>query len=114
MVDVSYAPERGDIVWLDFAPQAGREQSGRRPALTMSPMSYNAKVGLGLFCPITSKVKNYPFEVILPADFAVSGVVIADQIRSLDWRTRNASLIVSAPASVLAAVQARVEALLND
>ena len=87
-----YVPQRGDIVWLSFQPQTGREQAGRRPALVLSPAAYNAKVGLGLFCPITSRVKGYPFEVAIPPGLAVSGVVLADQVRSLDWRARRAEL----------------------
>ncbi len=114
MVESGSVPERGDIVWLDFAPQAGREQSGRCPALTLSPAPYDAKVGLALFCPITSRVKNYPFEVALPVGLAVSGVVLADQIRSFDWRTRNATFVALSPVSVLVAVQDYVEALLRD
>ena len=86
----SYCPKRGDVVWLSFIPQAGHEQEGRRPALTLSPEGYNSKVGLGIFCPITSQVKGYPFEVALPEGQKVSGVVLADQIKSLDWAARNA------------------------
>lgn len=85
-----YAPERGDIVWLAFTPQAGREQAGRRPALVLSPKSYNRKTSLALPCPITSRVKGYPFEVPLPAASPVRGVVLADQVKSLDWRARKA------------------------
>ena len=80
------APERGALIWLTFKPQSGREQAGRRPALVVSPSAYNSKVGLALVCPITSKVKGYPFEVPLPDGGPVQGVVLADQLRSLDWR----------------------------
>ena len=82
----SAAPDRGHVVWLTFNPQAGHEQAGRRPALVLSPKSYNAKVGLMLCCPITSRAKGYPFEVALPADLGIAGVVLADQVKSLDWR----------------------------
>jgi mRNA interferase MazF len=97
MVKETYSPKRGDIVWLQFDPQAGHEQAGRRPALVISPESYNSKVGLALMCPITSKVKGYPFEVVLPDDLKVTGAVLADQIKSLDWRTRQASFVCEVP-----------------
>lgn len=85
-----YIPARGDLVWLAFDPQAGHEQSGRRPALVISPAAYNRKVGLAIVCPITSRVKGYPFEVELPEGGEVSGVILADQVKSLDWRARRA------------------------
>ena len=88
----SYIPERGDIVWLDFNPQAGHEQRGRRPALTISYKEYNEKVGLGLFCPITNKVKGYPFEVDVGRK-KVSGCILSDQIKSMDWTVRNIEYI---------------------
>jgi len=78
-----YVPRRGDIVWLSFTPQAGHEQAGRRPALVLSPSAYNRKVGLALFCPVTSRVKGYPFEVTVPKGLSVAGVVLADQVKSL-------------------------------
>ena len=83
------APDRGDIVWLEFSPQAGHEQSGRRPAVVLSPLRYNAKVGLALVCPITSQAKGYPFEVALPERAKVAGVILADQVKSVDWRARR-------------------------
>jgi mRNA interferase MazF len=85
-----YVPDRGEVVWLDFTPQAGHEQAGRRPALVLSPAAYNGKTGLMLCCPITSRVKGYPFEVKLDPDAGVRGVVLADQVKSLDWRARGA------------------------
>ena len=88
-----HTPDRGEIVWLNFDPQAGHEQGGRRPAVVLSPHSYNKPSGLALFCPITNRAKGYPFEVPLPAGLAVTGVVLADQVRSLDWRSRQAVLI---------------------
>lgn len=84
-----YTPDRGDIVWLNFTPQSGHEQAGRRPAVVISPVAYNKKVGLALFCPITSQVKDYPFEVALPKNSKISGVILADQIKSLDWQARD-------------------------
>lgn len=92
-----YTPDRGDIVWILFNPQAGHEQAGRRPALVLSPKAYNAKVGLALLCPITSQVKGYPFEVTIPNGFEVSGVVLADQIKNLDWKARNAAFACKLP-----------------
>jgi mRNA interferase MazF len=109
----AYVPDRGDLVWLEFTPQTGSEQAGRRPALVISPKSYNGKVGLGLFCPVTSRVKGYPFEVLLPAGSGVTGVVLADQLKSLDWRARKAKLIERTSPDVLAMVTARLLPLLE-
>jgi len=92
-----YIPERGDAVWLDFNPQSGHEQAGRRPALVLSPKAYNQKVGLALFCPITSQIKGYPFEAEIPKGLKVKGVVLCDQIKSLDWKERNAAFICKIP-----------------
>ena len=113
MVGERYAPDSGDIAWLAFSPQAGREQAGRRPALVLSPRIYNRKTGLALFCPITSKVKGYPFEVSLPPRGTVTGVVLADQVRSLDWRARRATFACRVSAKTLGEVLARVETLLG-
>ena len=107
-----YVPERGDVVWLDFDPQAGREQAKRRPAVVLSPAAYNGRTSLALCCPVTSQVKGYPFEVALPAGRKVQGVVLADQVRSLDWRARNAAYLDVLPAPALAQVLARARALL--
>ena len=106
-----YAPDRGDLVWLTFDPRAGHEQRGRRPALVLSPKAYNALVGLGLFCPVTSQVKNYPFEVALPPKGKITGVVLSDQIRSLDWRARKAAFVGKAPAEIVEEVLAKVRTL---
>ena len=106
-----YVPERGDIVWLQFAPQPGHEQSGRRPALVISPRSYNGKVGLALFCPITSQVKGYPFEVVLPPGGKVAGAILCDQLETLDWRAREAKKFDIAPYLVLGDVLARIATL---
>ncbi len=90
---MTYAPERGDVVWITLQPQAGHEQAGRRPALVVSPLAYNRKVGLALLCPITGRAKGYPFEVAIPRGLPVRGVVLADQVKSLDWRARHAELL---------------------
>ena len=108
-----YVPDRGDLVWLEFTPQAASEQRGRRPALVLSPKAYNGKVGLALFCPVSSKIKGYPFEVQLPYGDTVSGVVLSDQVKSLDWRSRNAKLIGRVSSDVLTMVTARVLPLLD-
>src|SRR4030042_2917600 len=92
---VDYTPEQGDIVWLTLNPQKGHEQSGRRPALVLSPSSYNFKVGLAIFCPIASKEKGYPFEVRLPNKCKEQGVILIDQVKSLDWHSRYAEYICS-------------------
>lgn len=108
----AYVPDRGDLVWLEFTPQTGSEQAGRRPALVISPKAYNAKVGLALFCPVTSRVKGYPFEVVLPVGSGVIGVILADQLKSLDWRARKAKLIERASYELLVMVTARILPLL--
>ncbi len=107
------APERGDVVWLHFSPQSGHEQAGHRLAITISPRAYNAKVGLGLFCPITSQVKGYPFEVRFPEGCKTKGVVLSDQIKSLDWRAREATLFERAPAEVVDEVMAKIRTLIE-
>jgi mRNA interferase MazF len=105
-------PERGDLVWITFNPQAGHEQAGRRPAVVLSPASYNEKVGLALFCPITSQIKGYPFEVAIPQGLPVSGVILADQIKSLDWRARQADWIARLPPAVMEEVLGKLRAIL--
>lgn len=95
-------PDRGDVVWLDFNPRAGHEQAGRRPAVVLSPAAYNAKVGLALVCPITSHVKGYPFEVAIPEGAPAAGVILADQVRSLDWRARRAKVVDRVGTDVIA------------
>ncbi len=108
----TYIPDRGDAVWITLDPPAGHEQAGRRPALVLSPAAYNGRVGLALFCPITSRVKGYPFEVPLPAGSAVSGVVGADQVKSLDWRARKTTRIGTVSEDVVAEVLRRLQTLL--
>ncbi len=111
---MGYVPDRGDLVWLRFTPQAGHEQAGRRPAFVLSPRRYNARAGLALVCPVTSRVKGYPFEVRLPPGLAVEGVVLADQVRSLDWRARAAERIARAPDEVVEETIGKLLALLED
>jgi mRNA interferase MazF len=108
----AYVPERGDAVWITLDPQAGHEQAGRRPALVLSPSAYNGRVGLALLCPITSRAKGYPFEVPIPPGAPVSGVVGADQVKSLDWRARKAARIGAVPEETLAQVLQRLQTLL--
>ena len=109
-----YVPDRGDVVWLSFDPQVGREQAGRRPALVLSPKDYNGKVGLLLCCPITTRAKGYPFEVSIPAEAQVTGVILSDHVRSLDWRGRQAERITHLPDETLREVLDRIEAHLRD
>ena len=110
----AYVPERGDAVWITLDPQAGHEQAGRRPALVLSPSAYNGRVGLALLCPITNQAKGYPFEVSLPEELPVTGVVGADQLKSLDWRARKASWIGAVPKEVVAEVVRRLQTLLVE
>ncbi|MBI3973734.1 MAG: endoribonuclease MazF [Chloroflexi bacterium] len=105
-------PDRGDVVWISLNPQAGHEQAGRRPAVVLSPSAYNGKVGLALLCPITSQVKGYPFEVPIPSGLQVNGVILADQVKSLDWRARRAERVCTLPASTVAEVLRKLGALL--
>lgn len=109
-----YIPNRGDVVWLSLDPQAGHEQAGRRPALVISPASYNGKVGLAIFCPVTSQVEGYPFEVAIPSGLKVGGVILSDQVKNLDWRVRNARLICRLPQETTAEVLAKLETLLSS
>lgn len=108
-----YVPDKGDLVWLEFMPQAGREQSGRRPALTLSPRSYNGVRGMALFCPITSNIKGYPFEVALPSDAEITGAVLCDQVRSLDWRARWATFAGRSSPRVIEDVTEKIGLLLG-
>ncbi len=111
---IPYTPQRGDIVWLSFSPQAGHEQAGRRPGLVLSPAKYNGKVGLMLACPITSRAKGYPFEVEIPAGASVSGVILSDQLRSLDWRERHAEYVGKVDVGTLDNVRAKLDAVLYE
>jgi mRNA interferase MazF len=112
MVTKAYIPERGDIVWLDFNPQLGHEQRGRRPALVISYKAYNERIGLGIFCPITSKVKGYPFEVEIDLK-KIKGAVLSDQVKSLDWKERNIEYIERTSEKDLEEVIEKVEAIIK-
>ena len=109
----SYVPNRGDIVWISLNPQAGHEQAGRRPAVVVSPPAYNRKVGLALLCPITSQIKGYPFEVIIPQGLKLSGAVLSDQVKSLDWRARRAELICTLPRDTIVEVVQKLSTLIS-
>ncbi len=109
----NYVPARGDVVWITLNPQAGHEQAGRRPALVVSPLVYNKKVGLALMCPITNQVKGYPFEVLIPEGLPVTGVVLADQVKSLDWQARRAELICTLPKEAVRDVLNKIKLLLE-
>jgi len=109
-----YQPDRGDFVYLDFDPQAGREQAGRRPALVLSPRKYNATVGLMIVCPITNQIKGRAFDVEIPAGHKISGAVLTDHLKSVDWRARKAAFVCTAPKEVMEEVLAKLEAVLFD
>ncbi len=114
MVDSNtYVPDRGDAVWITLNPQAGHEQAGRRPAVVLSPASYNDRVGLAILCPVTSQVKAYPFEVLIPAGLPLKGAILSDQVKNLDWRIRNAELICSLPDATISEVLQKLETLLT-
>ncbi|MBI4288871.1 MAG: endoribonuclease MazF [Chloroflexi bacterium] len=100
----SYVPDHGDAVWITLDPRAGREQAGRRPAVVLSPAGYNGKVGLAILCPITNQIKGYPFEVLVPSGLPVSGAILSDQVKSLDWRVREADLICRLPENTMAEI----------
>ena len=113
MVARAYIPDAGDLVWLTFDPQAGHEQRGRRPALILSPRAYNSKARLAIACPITSQVKGYPFEVPLPAGGKISGVILADHVKNVDWQARRVAFEAKVPADILTDVRERLRALLE-
>lgn len=108
-----YCPKRGDIVRISFNPRAGHEQAGQRPALVLSPESYNRKVGLAIMCPITNQIKGYPFEVLIPEGLTASGAILSDQVKSLDWRVRRASFLCHVPAETVREVLDKVATLLD-
>jgi mRNA interferase MazF len=110
---MAYVPDRGDVVWITFNSHTGHEQAGRRPAVVLSPKAYNGKVGLALLCPITSQVKSYPFEVPIPDGLPVNGVVLSDQVKSLDWKARKAEKACSLPEDSIKKVLLRVKALIE-
>ena len=107
-----YIPDRGDIVWLEFYPQKGHEQKGRRPGIVLSKKEYNQKSNLAIICPITSKIKDYPFEVRINS--IIQGVILSDQIRSLDWKSRNAAFIEKTSEEILKEILENIDLLLNE
>ncbi|MFH0948385.1 MAG: endoribonuclease MazF [Elusimicrobiota bacterium] len=110
---MGYIPDRGHIIWINLNPQEGHEQAGRRPAVVLSPSLYNNKTGLAILCPITTQVKGYPFEVMIPPGKLVSGVILADQVKCLDWKARNAELICILPEIVIIEVLKKLGTLLQ-
>lgn len=108
-----YVPKRADIIWLDFNPQTGHEQAGNRPALVISPEAYNYKTSLLLVCPITSQVKNYPFEVKIPSGLQIQGVILSDQVKSLDWKARNAQYVCRVPEVIVQKVIEKIRVLID-
>ncbi|MDE3090072.1 MAG: endoribonuclease MazF [Chloroflexota bacterium] len=112
MVNPNYIPQRGDVVWITLNPQAGHEQAGRRPALVLSPVAYNGKVGLAILCPVTNQIKGYPFEVVVPDGLAITGAILSDQVKSLDWRARDAELICTLPTPTVTQVLQKLGTLL--
>ena len=108
---MSYIPDRGDIVWLEFNPQKGHEQKGRRPGIVLSKKEYNQKSNLALICPITSRIKDYPFEVRINS--IIQGVILSDQIRSIDWKSGNAAFIEKIPEEILKEILENIDLLLN-
>jgi mRNA interferase MazF len=107
-----YVPERGDVVWMMFGPQTGHEQSGRRPAVVMSSSIYNGKTGMALCCPITSHIKGYPFDVLVPTGLKISGAILADHIRNTDWKLRRAEYLCKLSDKALEEVTGKILALL--
>jgi mRNA interferase MazF len=108
----AYVPDAGEVVWLEFDPQAGHEQAGHRPALVISPASYNGKAGLMVCCPMSTKIKGHPFEVITQVD-GVDCAVLSDQVKSLDWRVRRAKKKAVVNSEVMLHVKAKLKALLQ-
>jgi mRNA interferase MazF len=108
-----FIPDRGDVVWINMQPQAGHKQSGRRPAIVLSPKIYNDKTNLALLCPITNQIKGYPFEVNIPSGLKFTGVVLADQVKSLDWKSRKAEFCAKAPEGVIFEILQKLKTLLN-
>ena len=111
MVKSDYIPNRGDIVWLDFNPQLGHEQRGRRPAIVLSHKKYNEKIGLDIFCPITSKQKGYPFEVVIKG-LKIDGSILSDQVKSLDWKIRNIEYIERVNDNILEEVFDKIKVII--
>lgn len=110
---MAYIPERGDVVWITFNPQAGHEQAGRRPALILSPLAYNGKAGLAILCPVTSQIKGYPFEVLIPDGLPIRGAILSDQVKSLDWSVRGAEWVCKLPDITVDEVLQKLNTLLD-
>ena len=108
----AYTPDRGDFIWLNFTPHAGHEQAGKRPALVLSPKEYNKKTNLLIACPVTSKVKGYPFEVEVSGK-KINGAILSDQVKSLDWRVRKATFAEKAVDSVISETQTKLLLLIE-
>ena len=108
---MAYIPDSRDIVWITFNPQAGQEQAGRCPALVLSPAAYNGKVGLAILCPITSQIKGYPFEVVIPDSLDISGAILSDQVKSLDWKARKAKFGCKLPSNIFNEVVQKLSTL---
>ena len=113
MAKAAFVPGAGDFVWWTFDPQAGHEQARRRPALVLSPKIYNVKSGLALVCPVTSQVRGYPFEVAVPAGIATPGVILADQLKSIDWRARRAEFLGRCTTETIDDLRAKLAPLLG-
>lgn len=113
MKQIFFTPQRGDVVWISIAAQAGHEQIRRRPAVVLSPQAYNSRVGLAVVCPITAHIKGYPFEVLIPPGLPISGAILADQTDSLDWRAHRAEPICSLPPAVVEEALGKLRALLG-
>jgi mRNA interferase MazF len=108
----TYVPKCGDVIWISLNPLAGHEQAGRRPAVVLSQKSYNSKTGLAILCPVTSQVKGYPLEVLLPEGLPVAGAILSDQVKSLDWRARNTELICPLPDEITSEVLQKLKTLI--
>ena len=111
---MAYIPDSGEIVWIMFNPQVGHEQAGRRPALVLSPKAYNGKAGLALLCPLTSQVKGYPFEVLIPEGLEVIGAILSDQVKSLDWKARQAEFCCQLPPDKFNEVIQKLSTLIRE
>jgi mRNA interferase MazF len=111
-VSAPFTPDIGDVIWLNFDPQAGREQAGRRPALVLSPIAYNERTRLCVLCPITTQIKGYPFECPIPAGLLVAGVVLSDQVKSLSWFDRRSEFLCKMQGDVVREVRAKIKALI--
>ncbi len=114
MKQVFLVPERGDVVWISFAPLAGRKRTARRPAVVLSPQTYNSRVGLAILCPITTRVNGYPFEVMIPPGLPVEGAILSDQVETLDWRAHRAELVCPLPPAIIEEVLGKLRVLLES